>query len=108
VGTDSGPWGRFAGYFFHWELQLMVKAGMTPLQVLSAATGNNARLIGAKDLGTIEPNKMADLVVLNADPLADIRNTRTIHSVYIAGESAPTIWSMCKGRTSDQCGGSAK
>jgi imidazolonepropionase-like amidohydrolase len=105
VGTDSGPSGRFAGYFFHWELELMVKAGMTPLQVLSAATGNNARLIGAKDLGTVESGKMADLVVLNADPLADIRNTRTIHSVYIAGESAPTIWSMCKGRTSDQCGG---
>jgi len=105
VGSDSGPTGRFTGYFLHWELQLMVQAGLTPLQVLTAATGNNAKLIGAKDLGTIEPRKLADLVVFDADPSADIRNTRTIHSVYIAGKSVPTIWSICAGRAPNECGG---
>ena len=107
VGTDSGPSARFAGHFLHWELQLMVQAGMTPLQVLSAATGNNAKLIGAKDLGTVEAGKAADLLVLNANPLADIKNTRAIHSVYVAGESAPTIWSLCVGRQAGQCAGDA-
>jgi imidazolonepropionase-like amidohydrolase len=105
VGTDSGPTGRFAGYFFHWELQLMVQAGLTPLQALTAATSQNAKLIGAKELGTLEPKKAADLVVLNADPSADIRNTRTIHAIYVAGKSVPTIWSMCVGRAANECKG---
>jgi len=105
VGTDSGPTARFTGYFLHWELQLMVQAGLTPLQALTAATGNNAKLIGAKELGTIEPHKAADLVVFDADPTADIRNTRTIHSVYVAGQSVPTIWSICTGRAATECGG---
>jgi imidazolonepropionase-like amidohydrolase len=83
----------------------MVGAGLTPLQALTAATGNNAKLIGAKDLGTLEPRKLADLVVFDADPSADIRNTRTIHSVYIAGKSVPTIWSICAGRAPNECGG---
>lgn len=105
VGSDSGPTGRFTGYFLHWELQLMVQAGLTPLQALTAATGNNAKLIGAKELGTIEPRKMADFVVFNANPAADIRNTRTIHAVYVGGKSVPTIWSMCAGRAANQCKG---
>jgi imidazolonepropionase-like amidohydrolase len=105
VGTDSGPTGRFAGYFLHWELQLMVQAGLTPLQALTAATGHNAKLIGAKELGTLEPQKAADLVVLDADPVADIRNTRTIHAVYVAGKSVPTIWSTCVGRAANECKG---
>ncbi|MBM0106644.1 amidohydrolase family protein [Steroidobacter sp. S1-65] len=108
VGTDSGPSGRFAGYFLHWELQLMVQAGLTPLQALTAATGVNARLIGAKDLGTIEPGKSADLVVLDADPTRDIRNTRTIHSVYVAGKAVPTIWSLCTGRAANECKGGSE
>ena len=105
VGSDSGPSGRFGGHFLHWELQLMVQAGLTPLQALTAATGTNAKLIGAKDLGTIEPRKAADLVVLNADPAADIRNTRTIHAVYLSGKSVPTIWSVCTGRAATECKG---
>lgn len=108
VGTDSGPSGRFAGHFLHWELQLMVQAGLTPLQALTAATGVNAQLIGAKDLGTIEPGKTADLVVLNADPTRDIRNTRTIHSVYVAGKTVPTIWSVCTGRAASECKGGSE
>jgi imidazolonepropionase-like amidohydrolase len=84
-GTDSGPPGRFPGYFAHWEMELMVQAGLTPMQVISAATGNAARFLGAKDLGTLEAGKWADLIVLDKNPLDDIKNTRSIHAVYIAG-----------------------
>jgi imidazolonepropionase-like amidohydrolase len=105
MGTDSGPTARFAGYFAHWELQLLVQAGLTPLQALTAATGNNARFIGAKDLGIVAPGRAADLLVLDADPLADIRNTRRIHAVYLAGESVPTIWSLCVDRPATSCKG---
>ena len=94
MGTDSGPSARFPGYFAHWELELMVKAGLTPLQALTAATGNNARFLGAQALGTLEPGKWADLVVLDRDPITDIRNTRSIHSVYISGEPKQTIWKL--------------
>ncbi|MET0532619.1 MAG: amidohydrolase family protein [Steroidobacter sp.] len=107
VCSDSGPTGRFSGYFLPWELQLMVQAGLTPLQALTAATGTNAKLIGAKNLGTLEANQAADLVVLDADPVADIHNTRTIHAVYVAGKSVPTIWSVCTGRPANECKGAA-
>ena len=103
MGTDSGPSGRFPGYFAHWELELMVKAGLTPLQALTAATGNNARFLGARDLGTLQPGRWADLVVLDRDPVADIHNTRSIHSVYIAGQSVPTIWTLCVDRPPSSC-----
>jgi imidazolonepropionase-like amidohydrolase len=94
MGTDSGPSGRFPGYFAHWELELMVKAGLTPLQALTAATGQNARFLAAQDLGTLQAGKWADFVVLDRDPTADIRNTRSIHSVYISGEPKKTIWKL--------------
>ncbi len=84
-GTDSGPPGRFPGYFEHWELELMVEAGLTPMQAISAATNQAAQFLKAKDLGTLERSKWADLIVLDRDPLANIRNTRTIQAVYIAG-----------------------
>ncbi len=84
-GTDAGPPGRFAGYFEQWEMELMVEAGLTPMQVIQAATKSSAEFLAAKDLGTLEAGKWADLVVLNANPLTNIRNTRQIASVYIAG-----------------------
>jgi imidazolonepropionase-like amidohydrolase len=90
-GTDSGPPGRFPGYFAHWELELMVEAGLSPGDALAAATGGAAALLGADDLGTLEAGNWADLVVLTDDPLADIRNTRSIEAVYIAGESVPVV-----------------
>ena len=86
MGTDTGPPGRFAGYGDHWEMQAMVDAGLTPMQVIVAATRSGAEFLGAKDLGTLEKSKWADLVVLNANPLDNIRNTRTINAVYIAGK----------------------
>ena len=85
-GTDSGAGvGRFQGYFEHVELEMMVQAGMTPMQVLVAATSAAARASGLDHVGTIAAGKAADLLVLRADPRQDIKNTRQIHSVWIAG-----------------------
>jgi imidazolonepropionase-like amidohydrolase len=86
MGTDTGPAGRFQGFFELKELDLMAKAGMTPRQVLAAATRDAARCMKLdRDLGTLEAGKWADFVVLDADPLADIANTKKISDVYIAG-----------------------
>ena len=104
MGTDSGPTGRFPGYFVHWELELMVQAGLTPLQALTAATGTNASFLPANQTGTIERGKWADLLVLDRDPTADIRNTRAIRSVYVGGRKVPTIWQTCVDRPADACG----
>jgi imidazolonepropionase-like amidohydrolase len=86
MGTDSGPSGRFQGYFEHLEMEMMVDAGMSPESVLISATGEAARCIGLDGIiGTIRPGVWADLVVLDADPRQDILNTREIHGVWIAG-----------------------
>ena len=85
-GTDSGVLTRFEGFGEHMELELMVEAGMTPAQVITVATKSSAEFLGQeKNLGTLEQGKWADLIVLGADPLANIRNTRQIEAVYIAG-----------------------
>jgi len=88
MGTDTGAnlVGRWQGFFEHMELEMMVKAGMTPMQALVAATGGAARVMKLDGrLGTLQPGKWADFVVLGANPLTDIRNTRQIESVWIAG-----------------------
>jgi imidazolonepropionase-like amidohydrolase len=88
MGTDSGvasnP-GRWQGYFEQVELEMMNKAGMSPMKVIVAATGDAAKLMGLKQVGTLAPGNWADLVVLGANPLDNIRNTRTIESVWIGG-----------------------
>ncbi len=85
-GTDTGPPGRFPGYFEHMEMELMVQGGLTPMQVIVAASKSGAEFLGeSKNLGTIEKGHWADLVVLGRNPLDDIKNTRTIEQVYIAG-----------------------
>jgi len=84
-GTDTGPPARFSGYFDHWETELMAEAGMSPAEIIRSATGGAAEYLGAKDLGTLEKGKWADMVVLAANPLDNIRNTRSIESVWIAG-----------------------
>ena len=86
MGTDSGTQlGRWQGYFEHVELELMVEAGLTPLQALVAATGDAARIMNLDTLGTLEPGKWADLVVLNENPLENINHTQQIDAVWIAG-----------------------
>jgi len=87
MGTDTGAnVGQWQGYFEHVEMEMMVEAGMTPMQVLVAATGGAAHVWRVdQKLGVIKPARQADLLVLNANPLADIKNTRQIHSVWIGG-----------------------
>jgi len=87
MGTDTGPPARFQGYFELMELEMMAKAGLTPKQVLASATRDAARCQKLNDVGTLEANKWADFVVLDADPLADISNVRKINSVWIAGNT---------------------
>ena len=89
MGTDTGPPGRFQGFYEHVELALMAEAGMSPGEIVVAATGDAARCIGRDDIGTIEPGRWADLLVLEADPLADVANIRRIESVWIAGNEVP-------------------
>jgi imidazolonepropionase-like amidohydrolase len=88
LGTDSGPApARFEGYFEHMEMEQMVKYGMTPMQVIQAFSKTNSEVLGIdKDYGTLAKGKVADLVVLDKNPLDDILNTRTIHTVYIGGK----------------------
>jgi imidazolonepropionase-like amidohydrolase len=90
MGTDTGPTGRFQGYFELMELDMMAKAGLTPRQILTSATSGAARcMVLDRDLGTVEPGKWADLLVLDRDPLADISNVKSISSVWIAGNRIP-------------------
>jgi imidazolonepropionase-like amidohydrolase len=86
MGTDTGPPARFQGYFELMELEMMARAGLTPKQVLASATRDAARCMKLDaELGTLEPNKWADFVALDGDPLSDISNIRKINSVWIAG-----------------------
>lgn len=87
-GTDTGVTfpGRYQGYLEHVELEMMVDGGFTPAQALHSATGVTARCIGLEgEVGTLQPGAWADFVVLDANPLQDIRNTRQMHGVWIAG-----------------------
>jgi Tol biopolymer transport system component len=81
-----GSHGETPGIGFHYEMELHAAGGMTPMAVLHAATIGSAETIGRKsDLGSIEPGKVADLVILNADPLADIHNARAVAQVMRDG-----------------------
>ena len=79
MGTDSGPNGRFPGFNAHEEMQMeVILAGRTPMEAIKSATSDNARWLGDNSIGSIEQGKWADLVVLEKNPLDDIRNTETI------------------------------
>lgn len=86
-GTDTGPPARFAGYFEHWEAELMVEAGMTPMQVIVSFSKNASEALGIdRDFGTLAEGKVADMILLNSNPLGNIRNLRDIDTVFIAGQ----------------------
>jgi imidazolonepropionase-like amidohydrolase len=87
LGTDSGNPAVFHGLAAHRELELLVRAGLTPLQALAAATTVAAAKVGAEHrLGTVQPGKEADFVVLSDSPIDDIHNTRRIELVVKRGE----------------------
>lgn len=87
AGTDTGSFYRLPGFALHDELALMVEAGLSPLDALRAATLNPALYFDRRgDLGTVESGKLADLVLLDADPLEDISNTTRISAVIADGE----------------------
>jgi imidazolonepropionase-like amidohydrolase len=86
LGTDAGAVpDHFFGYTGHRELEIFVRLGMTPMQAIVAATSRPAERLGLSEVGTIAPGKAADFVVLDRNPLDDIRNTRTISRVYLRG-----------------------
>lgn len=86
AGTDTPIFLSIPGYSLHGELEQLVASGLSPLEALHAATVRPAEFFGIEDtIGTIDPGKRADLVLLDADPLSDIRNTRRISGVVSKG-----------------------
>lgn len=97
AGTDAGSSGVVWGFSLHEELELMVGAGLTPYEVLESATRLPATWLGIDSIvGTITPGKYADLVLLDANPLVDIKNTQKIAGVFVNGKwlSKSTIDAM--------------
>ncbi|MBA3692026.1 MAG: amidohydrolase family protein [Acidobacteria bacterium] len=89
LGTDIPGYG-YTGFTVHDELALFVQAGFTPLEALETATINPAKFLGLeKSLGTVEKGKLADLVLLDADPLENIANTKKISAVIVNGKYLP-------------------
>lgn len=94
-GTDSGIPTRFPGYNEHRELQLMVEAGLTPMQAIVAATRTNSEILGgAKQFGTLQAGRAAEFVVLDGNPLDDIHNTERLSAVWQAGKTVPSVSAM--------------
>ncbi|HNY27176.1 MAG TPA: amidohydrolase family protein [Candidatus Sumerlaeota bacterium] len=86
VGIQLGAHGQLAGLGAHWELWMLAQGGMTPMEVLRAATLNGARYLGMeRDLGSVETGKLADLIVLDRNPLEDIHNSESIACTILNG-----------------------
>jgi len=88
LGTDMGGGGPgYYGLSSHVEMESLVKAGLTPAEAITAATRNSAQILGVENLGTIAAGKSADFIVLDANPLENIANTRRINRVYLRGRA---------------------
>jgi Tol biopolymer transport system component len=93
-----GSHGEMQGIGYHWELWMLGSGGMTPMEVLRCATVNGAKIVGRPaEIGSIEPGKLADLLVMDKNPLDDIHNTNTIHWVMkngelFAGDTLDQVW----------------
>jgi imidazolonepropionase-like amidohydrolase len=85
LGSDTGIQDHPFGITDHREFELLVEAGMTPMQVLTAATSTAAGYLKLADQGVLAAGKRADFIVLDANPLDDITNTRRILAVYVNG-----------------------
>jgi len=85
VGPDTGLSDHFFGYAEQRELELLVEAGMTPSDAIVAATGRGAEYLGLENTGTLVEGRVADFLILDANPLEDIRHTRQISAVYLGG-----------------------
>jgi imidazolonepropionase-like amidohydrolase len=86
-GTDIPNFGLIPGISLHHELELLVKAGINPLNVINIATSNGAEALGIlDDVGTIEAGKQADMIILNTNPIRNIRNIGAIEGVIEDGQ----------------------
>jgi imidazolonepropionase-like amidohydrolase len=104
LGTDTGgvTGGQFFGLGSHVELELLVtKAGLTPMQAVTLGTHTAAEILGLDDLGMVGPGKSADFIVLDANPLDDIANTRRINKVYLRGKEIPRAALSAKWQAKD-------
>jgi imidazolonepropionase-like amidohydrolase len=85
LGTDAGPGDQFFGWGVHYELETLVALGWTPMQAIVSGTRTSAEVMGLRQLGTVQAGKSADFIVLDANPLDNIVNSRKINKVYLRG-----------------------
>jgi imidazolonepropionase-like amidohydrolase len=89
MGTDTGPPARFQGYFEHMELELMAKAGLKPEQILRSAAGDASKCLELNSVGVLEKGRWADFNVFGQDLMAGVAGSKSLETVWMAGEKVP-------------------